>query len=944
MIEKIAKKQSEKFISNPFLSSPLLPTNSNSVPMATNSSLTTHDINLLFLLLEEPEKQQQLKEKSLRSASFIQHSTMTELNEQHQKILIPRAPLCNQTSLEVPVTSLLYKQGRRDEQGNKKKEQEQAASKTKSPPPKIENSGYLPIRTDENMCYEEQNLQDSSSSSSDNKRRRRSTSPDSSTRKSTSSTIAECTTKTDIPLDSFARVHYRKDFQYSSGQGDRTDAEEGIGELVKKRQRLTTNQDAKDGAFPIISAIDDNINSSSEKAIDPDTGARTVHDNSAEKNDVKTKEDEIVASPPAEQQSYQTQAIDEIDSWQAFMDKQQQQEDDDETEQAVDSSSSKRMIQQKVVRMAVAPSATTMAIAEAEEVHPSKSYGRSWQQEETNKNKHATAPSNKTENVYCSPYYQDEPQYDHQLRGTKSSSSTVSSYQTRFEESNHLSHPRHDISNTPAGFYFHNNSSSEATSNQHTSHHPAISTSSYHKSSSTAASNGSRQPEILAPASITTYAAAEDNSIDGLLPPRGGNSDNISYPAGGRHHQQQHRHDDNKHHPANMVARSNRVHEHPHHIGGRPFLAHRASASASHLPRRPRSSSSAIAPVNRGGYDNTIASTSHRSRSASYPPVPPLNEPHCLTETGEILYGDSFYSSNATAGADPHSPVGLVDGRFTSSLEIARQRGHHHDASARSHHTHHSTYPSQYQQQIVDHQQYYNARSYDAQASNSQQQHPARKGARNIASESPSFMSSSSFNQHNNHHSQSSASMPTMLSDAAPLQPYYNRPVLALSTDDDENWLSEFLCFVRSQCVEVFSASQDDVASRMNSKKVLLGQVGIRCRFCAHLPHRERTGRSSSFPSSINRIYQSLTMMLRDHFTKCSAMPPQMNERYLCLKANASQGATDSKKYWIESAHSLGLVDTDEKGIRFQQEQEEKQGDDTYISGIGADDEEDGGS
>lgn len=85
-------------------------------------------------------------------------------------------------------------------------------------------------------------------------------------------------------------------------------------------------------------------------------------------------------------------------------------------------------------------------------------------------------------------------------------------------------------------------------------------------------------------------------------------------------------------------------------------------------------------------------------------------------------------------------------------------------------------------------------------------------------------------------------------------------------------------------------------------------------------------------------------MMLRDHFTKCSAMPPQMNERYLCLKANASQGATDSKKYWIESAHSLGLVDTDEKGIRFQQEQEEKQGDDTYISGIGADDEEDGGS
>jgi hypothetical protein len=143
--------------------------------------------------------------------------------------------------------------------------------------------------------------------------------------------------------------------------------------------------------------------------------------------------------------------------------------------------------------------------------------------------------------------------------------------------------------------------------------------------------------------------------------------------------------------------------------------------------------------------------------------------------------------------------------------------------------------------------------------------------------------------------------LPSASSSAPQLLPYHQREVLPLSTSDDENWLSEFLCFVRSDCVEVFKASQEDVSARMNSKKVLIGQVGIRCRFCAHLPHRERTGRSSSFPSSLSRIYQSLTMMLRDHFTKCSAMPPQLNERYLTLKANASQGATDSKRYWIDS-------------------------------------------
>jgi hypothetical protein len=148
------------------------------------------------------------------------------------------------------------------------------------------------------------------------------------------------------------------------------------------------------------------------------------------------------------------------------------------------------------------------------------------------------------------------------------------------------------------------------------------------------------------------------------------------------------------------------------------------------------------------------------------------------------------------------------------------------------------------------------------------------------------------------------------------LAPYYARNVLPLSTPRDDEWLSAFLCFVRYECIEVFTAGHEDVASRMNSKKVLEDQVGIRCRFCAHIPHRERAGRSSSFPSSISRIYQSLTMMLRDHFPKCDHMPGQVKERYLSLRANASQGATDSKRYWIDSAHELGLLDTD-YGIRF---------------------------
>ena len=157
------------------------------------------------------------------------------------------------------------------------------------------------------------------------------------------------------------------------------------------------------------------------------------------------------------------------------------------------------------------------------------------------------------------------------------------------------------------------------------------------------------------------------------------------------------------------------------------------------------------------------------------------------------------------------------------------------------------------------------------------------------------------------------SSIPTIQDSS--LHHFTQRTCVPLATDEDENWLSEFLCFVRRELVEVFRASHDDVASRISSKKVVYGQVGIRCRYCAHLPHNDRASRSSSFPSSIGRIYQSLTMMIRDHFILCLGLPEASKSRFLELKARTTQGATDSKRYWIESATRLGMVDTPGQGI-----------------------------
>lgn len=142
--------------------------------------------------------------------------------------------------------------------------------------------------------------------------------------------------------------------------------------------------------------------------------------------------------------------------------------------------------------------------------------------------------------------------------------------------------------------------------------------------------------------------------------------------------------------------------------------------------------------------------------------------------------------------------------------------------------------------------------------------------------------------------------------------PFSSRPMYKLGMEEDPNWLSEFHCFVRSELIEVFRASHEDCKARNNA--IGHHQVGIRCRFCAHISSNARAGRSSAFPSSLRQIYQSFTMMLRDHFGNCEAMPRATQDKFLALKDKPSQGATDSKRYWVYSAMKIGLADS-RKGI-----------------------------
>lgn len=138
---------------------------------------------------------------------------------------------------------------------------------------------------------------------------------------------------------------------------------------------------------------------------------------------------------------------------------------------------------------------------------------------------------------------------------------------------------------------------------------------------------------------------------------------------------------------------------------------------------------------------------------------------------------------------------------------------------------------------------------------------------------------------------------------------------MPLCSDEDPNWLSDFHCFVRKELVEVCFATTDDVRYRHMNHQVVFNQLGLRCKYC-QVPGAEfdedRAPRSVAFPSSIGQIYQSFTMMVREHFGSCTSIPEPLKTKFLTLKkGKTAQGAINSKAFWEHSAKAMGMKNSD---------------------------------
>ena len=149
------------------------------------------------------------------------------------------------------------------------------------------------------------------------------------------------------------------------------------------------------------------------------------------------------------------------------------------------------------------------------------------------------------------------------------------------------------------------------------------------------------------------------------------------------------------------------------------------------------------------------------------------------------------------------------------------------------------------------------------------------------------------------------------------------RPLL-LSTVKDASVLSPLHIFVRQQ-IEVFQATEEDLKQPAPGRRIpiQLNQVGLRCIHCKHQKARERKKRAVCYPSSVGRVYHSISDMKFAHFP-CQQMPQDLQQKFAALKEesliqsrlNKESGSkrigsatASTAQYYHDSARELGMVD-----------------------------------
>jgi hypothetical protein len=147
------------------------------------------------------------------------------------------------------------------------------------------------------------------------------------------------------------------------------------------------------------------------------------------------------------------------------------------------------------------------------------------------------------------------------------------------------------------------------------------------------------------------------------------------------------------------------------------------------------------------------------------------------------------------------------------------------------------------------------------------------------------------------------------------------RPAIQLYLSCNPEHLSPYQVEIRKQ-IQFFEATPPYVNGQRvkgRNKAIVLGQVGVQCRHCAHvISPQNRAKGSTYFPQKLVGIYQAAQILSTTHLLEaCPLVPPESRQNLKDLQQNSKASRTAGKDYWASTAQALGVYE-DEHGLRFE--------------------------
>jgi len=151
-----------------------------------------------------------------------------------------------------------------------------------------------------------------------------------------------------------------------------------------------------------------------------------------------------------------------------------------------------------------------------------------------------------------------------------------------------------------------------------------------------------------------------------------------------------------------------------------------------------------------------------------------------------------------------------------------------------------------------------------------------------------------------------------------------NGTVKPLYMPCDNDILCSTQILLRQQ-LEFFEARQLDIETLVSGRRrpIVLGQVGVRCRHCSHIQPKSRKKGNAYYPSRLESIYQAAQNICSSHLCdSCQHVDQWARSRLLEYQTTKTRKGYGGKNYWAQAAQVLGIVQTENHGLRYTIENE----------------------